>query len=261
MDIVEFNRDAWNKESKAGGEWSQPVNPEQITQARQGDWTVVLTPLKSVPKDWFGPLTGKQVLGLASGGGQQMPIMAAAGAHITSFDNSDEQLAKDQMVAQRESLLITTHQGDMADLSVFDDAQFDLIFHPIANCFVPDVDKVWRECFRVLKPGGRLLAGFCNPAMYLFDHDKAEQSGELKVEFTLPCTNLPDAGKDLNKTKGLGDAIEFSHSLDNQIGGQIAAGFTINGFYEDKWSDEALVLNKYMPTSMATLAIKPGIAQ
>jgi len=51
-------------------------------------------------------------------------------------------------------------------------------------------------------------------------------------------------------------AFEFSHSLDTQIGGQIKAGFVIAGLYEDWWDDESTPLNKYSPTSIATLARK-----
>ena len=54
-----------------------------------------------------------------------------------------------------------------------------------------------------------------------------------------------------------GEGLEFSHSLDAQIGGQLAAGFRLEGFYEDRWDNEATPLNGYMPTSMATLAVKP----
>lgn len=256
MDIIDINRQAWNKESEQQGEWSQPVSAQQIEQARDGQWSIVLTPNKAVPRDWFGDIKGKKILGLASGGGQQMPILAAAGAKITSFDNSDEQLAKDKLLASDHQLDISIEQGDMADLSRFKDESFDLIFHPISNCFVPDVDKVWRECIRVLKPQGRLLAGFCNPAMYLFDHDKAEENKQLTVEFSLPFSTLTAGDAHLKSALDKGEAIEFSHSLDSQIGGQIAVGFTINGFYEDDWSDEAIYLNRYMKTSIATLAIK-----
>src|SRR5690606_7312110 len=114
------------------------------------------------PKQWFGTLKGKDVLCLASGGGQQVPILAAAGGRVTSFDNSEEQLSRDRAVAEREGLGVETVQGDMADLSVFPDASFDLVFHPASNLFIPDVNPVWRECFRVLRPGGRLLSGFLN---------------------------------------------------------------------------------------------------
>jgi protein-L-isoaspartate O-methyltransferase len=84
------------------------------------------------------------VLCLASGGGQQAPVLAAAGAHVVSFDLSDEQLRKDRDVAERENLLLRCVRGDMADLSALASASFDLIFHPVANVFVPDINVVWR---------------------------------------------------------------------------------------------------------------------
>ena len=256
--ITEINRDAWNSDEWQNGEWSAPVTPEQIAQARQGQWSVILTPLAEVPREWFGELQGKTLLGLASGGGQQMPIFAAAGATVTSFDNSDQQLAKDTLVAERCGLDIPTVQGDMADLSAFADESFDIIFHPISNCFVPNVHKVWQECFRVLKPGGRLLAGFCNPAMYLFDYDKAEADGKLEVVNALPYADVEQGDEHIKARLAKNEALEFSHSLDSQIGGQLAAGFVIHGMYEDRWTDEAMPLNPYMPTSIATLAIKPA---
>ena len=57
-------------------------------------------------------------------------------------------------MAEREGLELVTMEGDMADLSVFADESFDLVFHPTSNLFVPDVRPVWREVYRVLRPGG-----------------------------------------------------------------------------------------------------------
>jgi SAM-dependent methyltransferase len=161
MDVPAHNRAAWNKESSSGtSRWCQPVSSDEIRAARQGNWSVILTPNKSVPPEWFGKIKGKKVLCLASGGGQQAPILAAAGASVTSFDNSEEQLAKDRFVAERDSLALDTVLGDMADLSVFKDRSFDLVFHPVSNVFVEYLKPIWNECFRVLKWNGRLLSGF-----------------------------------------------------------------------------------------------------
>ena len=101
MSLLERNRRAWNRESSDNGPWSRPVSPEVIAAARRGEWHVILTPNKPVPRDWFGDLQGRQVLGLASGGGQQVPVLAAAGALVTSFDLSDVQLEKDRLVASQ----------------------------------------------------------------------------------------------------------------------------------------------------------------
>ncbi|MEZ0276700.1 MAG: class I SAM-dependent methyltransferase, partial [Roseimicrobium sp.] len=154
VDILAYNREAWNRRVAQGNEWTVPVSAEAIARAREGEWSIVLTPLKPVPSDWFPGLRGKKVLGLAAGGGQQGPLLAAAGAEVTIFDNSPAQLAQDAAVAEREKLSLNTLQGDMADLSVFEDETFDLIVHPCSNCFVPDIKPVWREAFLVLKPGG-----------------------------------------------------------------------------------------------------------
>ncbi len=216
-----------------------------------------MTPNKTVPHEWFGSLKQKRILCLASGGGQQAPILAAAGAKVTSFDNSDEQLAKDRFVANRDSLKLKTVQGNMSDLSVFEDDYFDLIFHPISNVFVENILPVWRECFRILRWNGRLLSGFMNPTFFLFDHEEVEKTEQLKVKYPLPYSDLTDLEeeKKSNIIKE-GIALEFGHTLEHQIGGQLNAGFIISELYEDYWDDESTLLNMYMPTSIATLAIK-----
>jgi SAM-dependent methyltransferase len=255
---LEHNRRFWDREARAGGRWSTPVDAATVGAARAGAWSVILTPNRAVPRHWFGPLQGARVLCLASGGGQQAPVLAAAGAHVVSFDLSPEQLQKDDDLAARHGLDLTTVRGDMADLSRFAPAQFDLIFHPVSNLFVPDVAVVWRECHRVLRRGGRLLAGFMNPDYFLFDHEAIEAGEPLEVRFRLPyadVTHLPR--QRLERRLAAGDALEYGHSLDSQVGDQLAAGFVIAGFYEDRWDAEATPLDPYMPSSKATLALKP----
>lgn len=258
INVVEHNRLAWDRQSTSGeSPWCEPVGGSVIAAARRGDWQVILTPNLSVPRHWFGEIAGRRVLCLASGGGQQAPVLAAAGAQVTSFDNSDEQLAKDRAVAAREGLPLVVERGDMADLSRFPEASFDLVFHPVSNVFAADPSAVWRECHRVLAAEGRLLAGFMNPAYFLFDHEDIERGGPLEVRFALPFTDIAHLSPDrLAARIASGEALEFSHSLDVQIGAQIDAGFVIAGFYEDRWNDRATPLDRYMPTSMATLALK-----
>lgn len=254
-DIVEYNRRAWDHEVEAGNPWTVPVSSEVIAAARAGQWTVLLTENKAVPKDWFPPLAGADVLCLASGGGQQGPVLAAAGARVTVFDNSPAQLDRDRRVAERDGLSLRLVQGDMADLSAFADGSFDLVFHPVSNLFVPDVRAVWREAFRVLRPGGTLLAGFLNPDLFVFDLD-AEEAGRLVVRHTLPYadeTHL-DAAELEDRRRRL-QPLEFSHTLADQLGGQLDAGFVLASMYEDRHRDSLIA--RHMPTYFATRAIKP----
>ena len=254
-DILAYNRRAWDRQVQRGNKYTVPVGQEEIARARNGDWSIALTPTKLVPSEWFQPLFGLDVLCLASGGGQQGPILAAAGANVTVFDNSPAQLAQDRLVADREGLTIETVQGDMANLSVFTDARFDLIVHPVSNVFVPDVKPVWREAYRVLKPGGTLLSGFMNPVHYLFD-PFALEAGELRVVHRFPYSDVESLSDAERAKLAEQDApLEFGHTLDDQIGGQINAGFLLTGFYED--IDPDTILGKHIPSYIATRATKP----
>lgn len=256
MDIRAYNREAWDRQVANGNPWTLPVAPAQIAAARQGDWSVVLTPTVPVPRSWFpAELVGQNILCLASAGGQQGPILAAAGANVTVFDNSPAQLAQDRLVADREKLLIETIEGDMADLSGFPADTFDLIFHPVSNLFVPHLQPVWDEAWRVLKSGGSLLTGFVNPVTYLFDSDLMERENRLEVRYTIPYSDLeqlPTAQLEQYLTEG--SPLEFGHTLEDQIGGQLRAGFVIRGFYED--IQPGSVLGSRIPSFCATLAVK-----
>lgn len=254
-EVRRYNRRAWDTAVARRSQWTIPVGPEVIAAARQGDWQIILTPTKPVPATWFPPLAGCRVLCLAGGGGQQAPILAAAGATVTVLDNSPQQLAQDRFVARRDGLTLTTVEGDMADLSVFADTSFDLIAHPCSNLFVPDVRPVWREAYRVLRSGGVLMAGFCNPAMFIFDSFLADE-GVLQVKHQLPYSDLTSLTPE-ERDRFVADEqpLEFSHTLEEQIGGQLDTGFVLTGLYEDGWPGVALA--EYMPIFLATRAVKP----
>ena len=255
INVRQYNQQAWDKAVERGSQWTIPVSPAGIADARNGQWEIVLTPEKSVPRQWFpASLEGVDLLCLAGGGGQQGPILAAAGAHVTVLDNSPAQLARDQFVAAREGLQITCVQGDMRNLTHFADNSFDVVVHPCANLFVPNVRPIWQEAYRVLKPGGVLMAGFANPITYIFDQALADD-GRLEVRHSLPYSDLVNLSADeLQHYLDDLQPLEFSHTLEDQIGGQIDAGFVIAGFYEDKWTGTTLA--DYTPTFIATLARK-----
>jgi SAM-dependent methyltransferase len=257
IDPVLHNRLAWDREVERGNQWTVPVSADVVARARAGDWSVVLAGEQPVPRDWFPqPLADADVLGLASGGGQQGPVLAAAGARVTVFDNSPRQLARDDAVAARDGLSLRTVLGDMRDLSAFTDATFDLVFNPVSNLFCPDLAPVWRECLRVLRPGGHLLTGFVNPDIYIFDADALDARGEFVVRHALPYTDLTHLDADeRERTFGAGHLLEWSHTLADQIGGQLAAGFMITGFTEAPHQSSPTA--RFMPGYFTTRALKP----
>ncbi len=259
-DVRAHNRAAWDKNVELQNPWTLPVSKEVTDRARRGEFDLLLTPTKPVPKSWLPELPGTPTLCLASGGGQQGPLLSAAGAIVTVFDNSPRQLEQDRHVAARDSLALCTVEGDMVDLGTFPAASFELIVHPCSNCFVPDVRPVWRECFRVLRPGGVLLAGFTNPVRYLFDDERME-NGSLEVRHSIPYSDLSDLSETERRRLVLdrGRPLEFSHTLADQIGGQLDAGFLIDGFFEDRYANpERDPISRFVDTFLATRAIKPA---
>ena len=253
MKYVEENSRIWDKRAENNDRWSTVVSAEEVEKARKGEWHIILTPEKPVPRDWFpSDMKGLKVLCLASGGGQQGPILAAIGADVTVFDNSQGQLEKDLYVAKRDGLTINTVQGNMQDLSMFADASFDLIVHPWSNNYVDDILIVWKECSRVLKKCGTLVAGFGSPLEYIFDLKKFEK-GELELKYSIPYADIDHQDDEAVRELSAAEGFSWGHPIEEQIQGQISAGFVIAGFYEDRgcW-----LFDNYINTSMATKAIK-----
>jgi len=249
-DYTEINAktiDRWIEEDWC---WGIPLSPEACEGVRRGEWEVVLTPTKPVPKDWFPALQGKKLLGLASGGGQQMPVFALLGAQCTILDLSDRQLESERFVARREGYAIDIVKADMTKRLPFEDCSFDLIFHPVSNCYIEDVQHVWDECYRVLRPGGVLLAGMDNGINFLFD----SYEKPLVVTNTLPFNPLKNP-EQMQKLMDEDDGIQFSHTFDEQIGGQLQAGFVIASAYED-YNGEGDTSMEDIPTYWATKAVK-----
>lgn len=256
VDVFAHNRRAWEREVGLANPWTQPVDAARVQAAREGRWEIRLTNSTPAPRAWFpDKMTGVRVLGLAAGGGQQGPILAAAGADVTVFDASPAQLAQDRDVARREGLAIRLEEGDMRDLSRFADASFDLVVNPASTLFVEDVLPVWRECHRVLRPGGHLLSGWLNPAGYVFDRAKMAR-GVFEAKHALPYSDAKLPDKERAKLFGEEDALEFSHTLTDLLGGQMRAGFHVVGLYEDRFGDPASV-DRYFPPLIATRAWKP----
>lgn len=231
-------------------EWGRPLTHGDFLAAKDGKWNVLLTPTKYVPKTWFGQLKGVKILGLASGGGQQMPIFAALGSECVVLDNSPRQIETEILVAKREGYSIETIVGDMTKPLPFADETFDIIFHPVSNCYIEDVHPVFKECFRVLKKAGILLSGLDNGINYIVNDD------EIAIANKLPFNPLKDPN--LYKKCLDGDwGLQFSHTLEEQIGGQLKAGFILTDIYEDT-NGEGRLHELNIPCFLATRCVKKG---
>lgn len=249
MQYQEINAQTIDRWIEEGWEWGVPISHEDYEKAQTGEWNVLLTPTKFVPHQWFGDLKGKKVLGLASGGGQQMPIFAALGAVCTVLDYSEKQLESEHMVARREGYDIEIIRADMTKPLPFADESFDLIFHPVSNCYVEEVGPIFRECARILKHGGILLAGLDNGVNFLVDDD------ETQIVNTMPFNPLKNEAhrKQLEESDC---GMQFSHTVQEQLGGQLEAGLVLTHIYGDT-NGEGRLHDMNVECFLATRAIKP----
>lgn len=248
MEYQKINAEIISKWCREGWEWGTPISHETYQKALDGEWGVYLTPTKIVPHEWFGEIKGKKILGLASGGGQQIPIFSALGAKCTVLDYSPEQCRSEKLVAEREGYDVCIIEGDMTKKLPFADESFDIIFHPVSNCYVEKVEPIFKECYRVLKKGGLLLGGYDFGINYVFDET------EEKIAYSLPFNPLKDKKQYEDSMKN-DWGIQFSHTLEEQLNGQLQAGFRLLSLYEDTGGSGNLH-DHNIPSFLAVLAKK-----
>lgn len=234
-DLAKYNRKRWEDLAKANIAYSRPfldlnrdtawetVDPEEILRKRHPD------------------LKGFKVLCLAAGGGQQSAAFALLGADTTVLDLSETQLDRDRQAAEHYGLNISTLQGDMRDLSRFDDNSFDLVWHAHSLNFVPDARQVFRETSRILKPGGLYRLNCTNP----FVHDVWEEWNGSGYSINKPYKDgeihrkdhywdVEDENGEVVRVKG---PREFRHTLGTLVNGMIECRFILLGIWEENHGD------------------------
>ncbi len=208
-------------------DWTACATTDHMQQARKGQLNLMFFN-KDVPTEWLSDIKGKKVLCLAGAGGLQAPLLACAGAEVTVLDISNKMLDKDREIAKKEKLQIEILKGNMCDLSMFNDCQFDYILNPPSLMYVPELSVVFKECYRVLNKGGVFVMMAPNPINYVCDYIDDESGGYYKA-----VHKMPFCSKDYDDS----DWIEYGHTMEAYLGGLIGCGFLINGYVECQMDD------------------------
>lgn len=214
------NKAAWDRLAKTQDRLAKP--------ARDVDFA---NPLQSVDgPGWLGDsIAGKRTLCLAAGGGRQGPIYAAAGAIVTVVDISPAMLERDRAVAAQRRLKLTTVEASMDDLSMFAEASFDIVIHPVSTCYVPDIGSVYDEVARVLVGGGLYISQHKQPAS--LQAQPISRSGRYAIEHDYYAKSpLPrSATPNLVREEG---TIEYVHRWEEILGGMCRASMVIEDVTE-----------------------------
>lgn len=233
-DVARTNQERWEALAQANVLYSRPRLNLDTEQARY-----------EVDREGvMGDVAGKDVLCLAGGGGQQSAAFAMLGAHVTVLDLTATQLERDRLAAAHYGLAITTVQGDMRDLSAFDDRAFDVVWHAYSINFVPDTQPVFAEVARVLRPGGLYRVMTSNPFFMLVD-DEAWDGKAYALRY--PYCNGFEVGQifpewtfedDNGGQHRLIGPREWVHSLNALTTGLAQHGFMLLGIWEELSTEE-----------------------
>jgi SAM-dependent methyltransferase len=218
---LQHNQRAWDERARR--------NQRHTAKALAKD---LLNPLPILdPENWLGgSVRGQKVLCLASGGGLQSALFAAAGALVTVVDLSAEMLERDREVAARHGFQILTVQASMDDLGSLPMNYFEVVLQPVSTCYVPEVAPVYRDVARALRAGGIYISQHKQPASLQAETLNSGR-GYLVVEPADRNGPLPPALPCLHREA---DAVEYLHRWQDLIGQMCRAGFVVEDLVEPR---------------------------
>ncbi len=231
-DSRDGNRKAWNRLARSGSLFARTATDEELRD-----------PLRVLDgRGWLADgVRGRDVLCLASGGGWQSILYAAAGARVTVVDLSEEMLRLDDEQARRRGLSVRTISASMDDLSVLDEASFDVVHQPVSTCYVPSVEAVYRQVARVLKDDGIYISQHKQPISLQVSHRNQRQQFVIGLEYYHEGP-LPRQIDDSYRESG---TTEYLHRLEQLLGGLCRSGFVIEDVCEPMRADWSAPVSHY----------------
>jgi SAM-dependent methyltransferase len=110
-----------------------------------------------------GDVSGKRVLDLGAGAGENAIAFAASGAHVIALDTSKAQLSLARKLADVAEVRVEFHESDACDLAFLRADSIDLAFASGVLGEVDDLDRLLRQVHRVLRPGAAFVFSFDHP--------------------------------------------------------------------------------------------------
>jgi len=121
-----------------------------------------------------GDVSGKRVLDLGCGAGENAVALAARGAHVIAVDASAGQLAAARRLADTAEVRVEWHHSDASDLAFLRADSIDLALATGLIGEVDDLDRLLRQVHRVLRPGAPFVFSFDHPVALTVGRDATE---------------------------------------------------------------------------------------
>ena len=232
MDLItRYNQERWEAWAQANVPYSRPILDLTPASARE----------LVDPAHVMGEVGGRRVLCLTASGGQQSAAFGLLGAQVSVLDFSATQLQRDRATAAHYGLAVETVQGDMRDLSHFADATFDIVWHAHSIGFIPDIEPVFNEVARVLRPGGLYHLAYHNPYAHGLGGWDGKGYPMWRPYIEGSEVDSPDMNWDIENPDGSITRVEgpheFRHTLSALVNGLTRRGFIILGLWEETSQD------------------------
>lgn len=189
----------------------------------------------------LGSVSGKRVLDLGCGGGQSAIACARQGAIAIGVDISVEQLAYARRLVEAEEVRVELKHGDLAELAFQRADTIDIAFSAMALQYTPDLNRVFRQVHRVLKPQGVFVFSIPHPAAYMAGRSAtgAAQPGQLSLE---PEITAIERGYFDRSPKDDGDTgiVEYPRSVSDVFMGLTRSGYRVDVILEPDLGSENL---------------------
>jgi ubiquinone/menaquinone biosynthesis C-methylase UbiE len=118
----------------------------------------------------FPDLRGKRVIVPSSGDSIMVYAFHLMGAKVTSCDLSESQLNNGKKIANKNGWDIKFIQQDSMKLDKIPNETYDLLYTSNGvHVWIHDLPGMYKNFYRVLKPGGRYIMGEIHPFLRPFD--------------------------------------------------------------------------------------------
>jgi SAM-dependent methyltransferase len=191
-------------------------------------------------------LRGKRVLDAGCGPGHYALELLERGAKLVAVDVTPDMVAITRKAVGDRATVLRANLEEPLDFAA--DEEFDVVVAPLMLDYIADWTPLFREFFRVLKPGGQLVYSHGHP---MADRDLfRERCDPDLVYFDIEQHELPWGGFDHPKPM----VSSYRRPLEAMLNPLIDAGFRIDHVLEPRPTEE---FRKANPEDYAFLMREP----
>lgn len=182
-------------------------------------------------------IAGKRVISLGCGSGEDSHYLKGLGAAVSVGIDISSKLVQIATASYPDCVF---RQMNMESLS-FDDEQFDFVYSSLAIHYIEDWTQVFKEVFRVLKPGSHFLFSANHPvksSMVMTENDEEKQVRQFSLIKYKNPRRVEVIGNYLERRPlddglgNMGDVTVWHKSVGEVVQEATGAGFVIDAFVE-----------------------------